>query len=127
MLDRVNIQQQLAERFGERALHEQITADGMPTLWVGRDLICDVLKFLRQDSTPAYRMLFDLTAIDERVREHRLNQPAADFTVVYHLLSLSPVAEIRLKVALFLFALFAFSLSLGCCKFTSLNAFCLEA
>ena len=101
MLDRVNIQQQLAERFGERALHEQITADGMPTFWVGRDLICDVLKFLRQDSTPKYRMLFDLTAIDERVREHRINQPTGDFTVVYHLLSLSPVAEVRLKVSLF--------------------------
>ena len=101
MLDRVDIKQQLFERFDERTFTEQITADGMPTLWVGRDKICDVLKFLRQDSTPAYRMLFDLTAIDERVREHRLNQPAADFTVVYHLLSLSPVAEIRLKVALF--------------------------
>lgn len=101
MLDRVNIQQQLAERFGERALHEQITADGMPTFWVGRDLICDVLKFLRADSTPHYRMLFDITAIDERVREHRINQPAGDFTVVYHLLSLSPVAEVRLKVSLF--------------------------
>ena len=95
MLDRVDIKQQLFERFDERTFTEQITADGMPTLWVGRDKICDVLKFLRQDSTPAYRMLFDLTAIDERVREHRRNQPAADFTVVYHLLSLSPVAEIR--------------------------------
>lgn len=101
MLDRVDIRQQLAERFGERVGHEQVTADGIPTLWFGRDQILDVLKFLRQDSTPRYRMLFDLTAIDERVREHRPNQPAADFTVVYHLLSLSPVAEIRLKVALF--------------------------
>jgi len=101
MLDRVNIRQQLVERFGERVLHEQTTADGMPTLWVARDRICEVLKFLRQDSTPRYRMLYDLTAIDERVREYRDNQPAGDFTVVYHLLSLFPVAEIRLKVTLF--------------------------
>jgi len=101
MLDRVNIRQQLVERFGERVLHEQTTADGMPTLWVARDRICEVLKFLRQDSTPRYRMLYDLTAIDERVREYRDNQPAGDFTVVYHLLSLAPVAEIRLKVTLF--------------------------
>jgi len=101
MLDRVDIKQQLVERFGERVLHEQTTADGMPTLWVARDRICEVLKFLRQDSTPRYRMLYDLTAIDERVREYRDNQPAGDFTVVYHLLSLFPVAEIRLKVTLF--------------------------
>jgi len=101
MLDTVDIQRQLVDRFGERALHPQITADGTPTFWVGRDTIREVLAFLKQDTTPRYRMLFDLTAIDERVREHRINQPAGDFTVVYHLLSLSPVAEIRLKVSLF--------------------------
>ena len=100
MLDTVDIQRQLVDRFGESTLHPQITADGMPTFWVGRDRIRDVLTFLKQGATPRYRMLFDLTAIDERVREHRPNQPAADFTVVYHLLSLSPVAEIRIKVAL---------------------------
>ena len=33
-------------------------------------------------------MLYDLTAIDERTRTHREGQPASDFTVVYHLLSL---------------------------------------
>lgn len=100
MLDTVEIQRQLTERFGEDALTQQITADGMPTFWVGRDRIIDVLKFLRQDSTPAYRMLFDLTAIDERPRQYREGQPASDFTIVYHLLSLSPIAEIRIKVAL---------------------------
>lgn len=101
MLDRVDIGHQLAERFGEAVLHPQITADGMPTFWVGRDRVLEVLKHLRQNSTPRFRMLFDLTAIDERVREHRPGQPAGDFTVVYHLLSLSPVAEIRLKVSLY--------------------------
>lgn len=100
MRDTVDIQRQLTERFGEDTLVSQVTADGMPTLWAGRDRVLEVLKYLRQDAAPAYRMLFDLTAIDERARHNRAGQPAADFTVVYHLLSLFPVAEIRIKVAL---------------------------
>jgi NADH-quinone oxidoreductase subunit C/D len=43
-------------------------------------------------------MLYDLFGIDERLREQRRGQPRADFTVVYHLLSLEPFAEMRLKV-----------------------------
>ncbi|WP_318269523.1 NADH-quinone oxidoreductase subunit C/D [Salinisphaera orenii] len=100
MLDTANIQQQLTDRFGDEAVTPQLTADGMPTFWVGRDRILDVLSFVKSESVPAYRMLFDLTAIDERVRENRSDQPASDFTIVYHLLSLQPVAELRLKVAL---------------------------
>ncbi len=45
-------------------------------------------------------MLYDLTAIDERERTHRAGQPAADFTVVYHLRSLDRAADVRVKVAL---------------------------
>ena len=100
MLDTVDIQRQLSERFGEDAFVAQITADGIPTLWVARDQIVSVLSHLKTETTPAYRMLYDLTAIDERARQHRPGQPDSDFTVVYHLLSLKPVAEVRLKVAL---------------------------
>ncbi|GLR65993.1 NADH-quinone oxidoreductase subunit C/D [Acidocella aquatica] len=45
-------------------------------------------------------MLYDLTALDERTRTHRGNQPKSDFTVVYHLLSFSRNHDIRIKVAL---------------------------
>ena len=45
-------------------------------------------------------MLYDLTAIDERVRRHRDGQPPGDFTVVYHLLSIGRNEDIRVKVAL---------------------------
>src|ERR1043165_8776054 len=50
-------------------------------------------------------MLYALPAIDERLRKHREGQPAADFTVVYHLLSIDRFTpggdgELRLKVAL---------------------------
>src|SRR5690625_5228673 len=73
----------------------------MPTFLVGRDRILDVLKFLKTESRPRYRMLFDESAIDARVREHREGQPASDFTVFYHLLCLEPVTEVRIKAALF--------------------------
>ncbi len=45
-------------------------------------------------------MLYDLTAIDERMRQHREGQPASDFTVVYHLLSFDRNEYLRIKVAL---------------------------
>ena len=44
-------------------------------------------------------MLYDLTAIDERMRAHRDGQPPSDFTVVYHLLSFDRNEDIRIKVA----------------------------
>jgi NADH-quinone oxidoreductase subunit C/D len=91
-------------RFGESAFVRQPTIDGMPTLWVGVDKLGDVLRYLKNQVAKPYKMLYDLTAIDERLRKHRPGQPAADFTVVYHLLSLdrfaSGDAELRLKVAL---------------------------
>src|SRR5699024_5235108 len=100
MLDTVNIQQQLIERFGEDAFTFQPTADHTPTVWVGRDQLREVLAWLKHDAPIRYRMLFDIQAIDERARQFREGQPASDFTVFYHLLSLQPVAEIRIKVAL---------------------------
>src|SRR5262245_27272130 len=77
----------LFARFGEGSFVRQVTADGMPTLWVGADKLGDVLRYLKNQIAQPYKMLYDLTAIDERVRKHRAGQPASDFTVVYHLLS----------------------------------------
>jgi NADH-quinone oxidoreductase subunit C/D len=45
-------------------------------------------------------MLYDLTAIDERGREHRGGQPEADFTAVYRLLSMGRNQDVRVKVPL---------------------------
>jgi NADH-quinone oxidoreductase subunit C/D len=45
-------------------------------------------------------MLYDLTAVDERLRKNRQGLPSADFTVVYHLLSIDRNSDVRLKVAL---------------------------
>lgn len=78
----------------------QNTCDGIPTFWVERDDIHTVLAKLRWEVEQPYRMLYDLTAIDERTRQHREGQPASDFTVVYHLFSFERNAFMRLKVPL---------------------------
>lgn len=100
MLDLVPLATQLRERFGETVIGEQLTHDQIPTLWVPRERIRDVLRYLKHSVEPPCRMLYDLTAIDERVRDYREGQPASDFTVVYHLLSLERATDIRLKVGL---------------------------
>ncbi|MEO7114784.1 MAG: NADH-quinone oxidoreductase subunit C/D [Caldimonas sp.] len=74
--------------------------DQIPTQWVARSALRDVLRHLKHDVERPYRMLYDLTAIDERNRRHRAGQPASDFSVVYHLLSFGRNADIRIKVAL---------------------------
>ncbi len=45
-------------------------------------------------------MLYDLTAIDERRRAEKINQPESDFTIVYHLTSFERNEDIRIKVPL---------------------------
>ena len=77
----------------------QTTKDDVPTLWVSRAQILDVLKFLRQLPRP-YVMLLDLSAIDERLRNNRRDLPDSDFTVFYHLLSIDRNSDVRIKVAL---------------------------
>jgi NADH-quinone oxidoreductase subunit C/D len=91
---------ELAERFEPKTVVSQATHDGIPTFWVASAMAHDVLDYLRRGVAHPYRMLFDLTAIDERQRIHRQDQPASDFTVVYHLLSYERNADVRIKVAL---------------------------
>ncbi len=90
----------LARRFGDAAFSMQPTRDGIPTLWSTAENFRDLLGFLKTEAKPAYRMLFDLTAIDERLRTHRDGQPESDFTVVYQLMSLDGGGDIRIKVPL---------------------------
>ncbi|NOX90678.1 MAG: NADH-quinone oxidoreductase subunit C/D [Calditrichaeota bacterium] len=90
----------LKKKFGESAFILQKTRDGMPTVYVPQDKIRDILKYLKQEIPKPYKMLYDLTAIDERSRSNRQNLPDADFSVVYHLLSFERNSDIRVKVAL---------------------------
>jgi NADH-quinone oxidoreductase subunit C/D len=100
MNDDAGVVEELQRQFGPEALTVQATCDEFPTLWAPRDQARDILSYLKNKIAQPYRMLYDLTAIDERVRTHREGQPASDFTVVYHLLSFERNRDIRLKVAL---------------------------
>jgi NADH-quinone oxidoreductase subunit C/D len=95
-----DIVQELQGAFGEAIVAQQPTRDGVPTLWISAARVRDVLRHLKTEAAQPYRLLYDLTAIDERVRQNRQGQPASDFTVVYHLLSFERNADVRLKVAL---------------------------
>jgi NADH-quinone oxidoreductase subunit C/D len=108
MDEQPDILDQLEERFGSGGdgagggamLARQETCDGVPTAWIAADRVKEVLRYLKTGTDRPYRMLYDLTAIDERTRKHRERQPASDFTVVYQLLSFDRNAYIRLKVPL---------------------------
>ncbi|HEY3269294.1 MAG TPA: NADH-quinone oxidoreductase subunit C/D [Armatimonadota bacterium] len=100
MEDQSDIRQELENRFGEGVFTPQPTRDDIPTFWATADQTRDTLRYLKAEADRPYRVLYDLTAIDERVRANRSGQPEGDFTVVYHLLSYERNADVRLKVAL---------------------------
>jgi NADH-quinone oxidoreductase subunit C/D len=100
MNNRGDILRDLQSEFGAAVLAEQPTCDGLPTAWVSQEKVGDVLRYLKQAVERPYRMLYDLSAIDERVRVHRQGQPDSDFTVVYQLLSFERNQDIRIKVPL---------------------------
>lgn len=95
-----HIPEELKKKFGGSIIAEQQTRDSIPTLWIALDGIRNVLRFLKTEATEPYRMLYDLTAIDERPRMNKQNQPECDFTVVYLLLSFARNEFVRLKVPL---------------------------
>ncbi|MEO7142823.1 MAG: NADH-quinone oxidoreductase subunit C/D [Bryobacteraceae bacterium] len=95
-----HIGDQLSQKLGESAIEPQRTIDGIPSFWIARQNAHDALRYLKDEVDQPYRMLYDLTAIDERMRVHREGQPPSDFTVVYHLLSFERNEYIRIKVPL---------------------------
>jgi NADH-quinone oxidoreductase subunit C/D len=105
MIASASILDLLEEKFGAALIARQETRDGMPTFWTPRENVREILRWLKFDTEQPYRMLYDLTAIDERERTNRAGQPPGDFTVVYVLFSFGRNEYIRIKVALFEFAL----------------------
>lgn len=88
------------EKFPDAILSIQETKDEFPTLWIHGDHIVGLLAFLKNEVDLPYKMLYDLTAIDEQARLHREGQPESKFTIVYQLLSFERNSYIRLKVPL---------------------------
>ena len=80
----MDILRELQEKFGASAVMPQATRDEVPTAWATGENVHDILRYLKTDTDRPYRMLYDLTAIDERVRGSRKGQPDSDFTMVYH-------------------------------------------
>jgi NADH-quinone oxidoreductase subunit C/D len=101
MSDSSSITAVLKAKFGDTSIvSEQSTADNILTIWVDEKKLKDILKFLKNEISLPYKMLYDLCAIDERKRAKRNGQPASDFTVVYHLTSFERNEDIRIKTAL---------------------------
>src|SRR5262245_23613936 len=95
--------QELQMVFGEGSVRPQATRDGrdgIPTFWAPRDKARQMLRYLKTEAEAPYRFLYDLTAIDERVRADRDDGLRSDFTVLYHLLSFERNQDVRIKVAL---------------------------
>jgi NADH-quinone oxidoreductase subunit C/D len=99
MANEKTVADDLTGRFG-RPVAQEPTTDGIPTFWIDRDDVLSVLRYLKNEAAVRYRMLYDLTAIDERSRRPGGNSPRGDFTVVYHLFSFETGADLRLKTAL---------------------------
>ena len=96
-----NMIDELQVKFGEPIMFsQQMTKDAIPTIWLEKGNLIPVLKYLKNEIALPYKMLYDLTAIDERTRTKRDGQPGSDFTVVYHLTSLGRNKDIRIKVPL---------------------------
>lgn len=95
------IQEELNAKFPDVLRADTETRDGIPTFWVDQTSIKFVLAHLKSGIARPYPLLYDLFAIDERVRADRSPHSAfADYTVTYHLVSFDRNEDLRLKVAL---------------------------
>jgi NADH-quinone oxidoreductase subunit C/D len=96
-----NIVAELESKFGDKAiLQKQFTIDEITTIWTGKNSLIPLLRYLKTEIALPFKMLYDLTGIDERTRTNRPEQPESDFTVVYHLTSFERNEDIRIKVPL---------------------------
>ncbi|MHB8176127.1 MAG: NADH-quinone oxidoreductase subunit C/D [Thermoleophilia bacterium] len=91
---------ELRERFPGAGFAAEPAGQSPPTIWAPPEILPEVLRHLKSGAAQTYATLYDLTAVDERLRRHRPDQPAGDFTLAYHLLSLERNRELRVKTAL---------------------------
>ncbi len=98
MAEKENVISSIKQKFENCILAIQSTADDFPTLWIDAGNIVALIAFLKNDLPRPYKMLYDLTAIDEQARQYRNGQPDSKYTLVYTLLSFERNTYIRLKV-----------------------------
>ena len=68
--EKESLWQSLANRFGDGTLQPQKMQDGIPTFWVSPDKFREVLRVLKTEVDRPFRLLYDVSAIDERL--HRV-------------------------------------------------------
>jgi NADH-quinone oxidoreductase subunit C/D len=90
----------LQQRFGDNDIHRQVTIDEILTLWVPKEKIQSITRYLKTSIEQPFNFLYDLCGIDERDKAKKNGLPSKEFTIVYHLFSYSRNSFIRLKVAL---------------------------
>ena len=79
-------------------LHRCIPADGTETIWFSTKDIPSSLRYYKHTIPRPFRMLYDLTCIDERVRRQRREQePKGSFTLLYELYSFERNGFLRIK------------------------------
>ena len=100
MVENITLEEEIDQKLRDKIIYQQDTKDDFQTIWVEKDSIVSALNYLKDEIANPYRMLYDLTAIDERSNNKRNGLPQSDFTIVYHLLSFDRNEDIRLKVPL---------------------------
>jgi NADH-quinone oxidoreductase subunit C/D len=91
---------EIHNRFGESEIRNEITRDGILTLWVSPNTILVLLQYLKRDIARPFPMLYDITAIDMRAYSKHREPPSYTFVVVYHLLSFKRNMDIKIKSGL---------------------------
>ena len=100
MIANATILQELQQKFGGASVAPQDARDQVPTFWTSKNKLHEIVQHLKNEVARPYRMLYDITATDDRVRQHRVSPAPCDFTVIYHLLSFERNEYIRIKVPL---------------------------
>jgi len=96
----ISIIRELYSFFGSGKFLVQKTLIDCPVIWIQKEDLLRCINFLcRQNKF--FDMLFDLHAIDERVRVNKKSFPKSDFSVFYHFLSIYNNTDIIIKIPLF--------------------------
>ncbi len=88
--------QSLTATLGDGAASLQPAQDGVPTLWLARDVLPRACALLQAEGAVPF-VLLDLHALDDALGGHGA---ARAITLVYSVLRLAPFAPLRLKVRL---------------------------
>lgn len=97
---RLPLSEEVASINADLKLEKQYLIDSIETYWIDKAHLSQLMYLLAEQLDHGFDFCFDLTAIDERLRQQKLAPQVKDFTVVYHLRSYVRNRDVRIKVAL---------------------------